>query len=214
MNPLRTTLFAATLGALALLGCKPDNDASGTSGGTTPTGPICPGADEVRYVSEDPDTCAVIRYTCNPGETGYSDAECGCGCELPDCPEANADFSYVAHDPGTCAAIRYTCEPGFSHWSSACGCGCVKNGTEGAPCGGIMARQCEDGFFCAFDAATQCGSGDQMGTCARRPDACILLYMPVCGCDGSTYSNSCSAAAAGVSVLHDGECVDTAVQQN
>ncbi len=73
-------------------------------------------------------------------------------------------------------------------------------------CGGLAGIQCGKGEFCAFAADAMCGAADQTGTCAKRPDACIQLFKPVCGCDDNTYSNACMAASAGVSVLHDGAC--------
>lgn len=38
------------------------------------------------------------------------------------------------------------------------------------------------------------------------PVVCILIFEPVCGEDGKTYSNSCFASAAGVKVKFKGEC--------
>lgn len=36
--------------------------------------------------------------------------------------------------------------------------------------------------------------------------ACPAIYAPVCGVDGVTYGNACSAECGGVAVAHEGEC--------
>jgi hypothetical protein len=63
---------------------------------------------------------------------------------------------------------------------------------------------CEEGFFCAKPLAYCNG----IGVCAERPDACITLYDPMCGCDGLTYGNACDAAMFGVSVAYRGVCLN------
>lgn len=80
------------------------------------------------------------------------------------------------------------------------------SGSGGASCGSRGLRPCPEGQFCNFDAAASCGRADVPGTCTPIPPPCRALARPVCGCDGMTYGNACTANAAGVSVEHEGEC--------
>ncbi|MET0390948.1 MAG: Kazal-type serine protease inhibitor family protein [Polyangiales bacterium] len=73
-------------------------------------------------------------------------------------------------------------------------------------CGGLRGLSCSNGDYCSYAADANCGRADATGTCATVPDFCTLERNPVCGCDGQTYGNPCTAAAAGISVDHTGEC--------
>jgi Kazal-type serine protease inhibitor domain len=77
---------------------------------------------------------------------------------------------------------------------------------EAQACGSRGLPECPEGTFCAFAPEADCGRADAPGVCSPRPPACIQIFAPVCGCDGQTHGNSCSAASAGVSADFDGPC--------
>ena len=78
-------------------------------------------------------------------------------------------------------------------------------GVNGDACGG-RAGPCGPTLYCDFTAPFDCGFADGMGTCMPRPDICSSLFAPVCGCDGTTYSNLCVAHSSGVDSAADGAC--------
>ncbi len=41
-----------------------------------------------------------------------------------------------------------------------------------------------------------------------EPRMCTQQYDPVCGCDGRTYGNACTATASGVRRMRPGRCED------
>lgn len=79
----------------------------------------------------------------------------------------------------------------------------------GGMCGGIQGKVCSDTSFVCDMPAHLCKSADAAGICKKRPEVCPQIFLPVCGCDGKTYSNDCFRLANAVSKNHDGACADS-----
>lgn len=72
----------------------------------------------------------------------------------------------------------------------------------GARCSLSDAQACGGGEYCQVKAPAP----GQQGTCAKKPDMCMMIWKPVCGVDGKTYPNACRAAQVGVNVAKAGAC--------
>ena len=122
---------------------------------------------------------------------------------------------------GTCAPVPDDCPP---VWDPVCGC---DGQTYGNSCFAAMVEvsldyegecgllpcqdnsACDQGDYCFLESCR-----DGAGTCLPMPETCLDVWDPVCACDRQTYSNSCYAAMAGVSVDYEGECGPLACWDN
>ncbi len=171
----------------------------------TPCAPPPPGC---HYVPDPSDPCSCGVLVCeDAGSPSACYGEFGCdsgdycageGCDGPGTCEPR---------PGACPLyIRPVCGCDGVTYSNACDAAShgMRIQHDGAcePSGPDCRdnSECHDVDYCAGEG---CGTP---GTCERRPEVCADVYAPVCGCDGNTYPNECTAQARGVRVERRGEC--------
>ena len=102
-----------------------------------------------------------------------------------------------------------------SHAMEICVVADDRFGNSGRKCADVeVPVPCSSGEDCAEDeycAREEIGDCVGPGVCLAFDPAsnCVLLYDPVCGCDGETYNNTCEARSRhGVNIAHRGRCED------
>jgi hypothetical protein len=157
--------------------------------------------------------CCFIAPQPDGGRGCTTDTECpatqycsGIGCGTAgtcltrpvDCPDAGEPV---------CGCDDVTYEN--SCLAEAAGVRAAASGSCGAIDAGMACNTNADCPSASVTAANYCaGSGcGTPGVCTPEPRTCSTLDQPVCGCNGTTYANSCLAAESGERVSYDGGCV-------
>ena len=186
--------------------------------------PVC-GCDGATYSNDCDRRAAGVRLD----HRGACITACGFDPTVPEVGTVCPDGSFCERPPGLCdlvpAPIPGHCVPKPEAcpeiFAPVCGCDGVTYGNDcerraagvdkqhdgecEPKCGGIIGAPCEDGGLCELPPG-QCSTADLQGHCVERPEACIQIFDPVCGCDGRTYGNDCERRAAGAQLAHYGPC--------
>lgn len=83
---------------------------------------------------------------------------------------------------------------------------CELPGNGGEKCSLNDTNFCTKGLFCRVGNYACDQEYNPQGRCAPEPETCTYELHEVCGCDGKTYSNPCSAYAAGVNIAKNEAC--------
>ena len=207
-------LWASIVLSISLAACGDDDAVGGFDAGPDAgTGVADGGSDDGGSDDGGPDDAgAGMDGAAGMDASSEMDASAGMDAAADD---AGADDGGLGPDAdlGLDAGLGLDADLGLDGAAGDGGEGDASTGDAAPPDGGPPPGGCFSNADCPMDEwCAYAGSTSMMysctaaGTCQARPELCAAVFNPVCGCDGTTYSNACYAQAAGVRVAMRGAC--------
>lgn len=141
-----------------------------------PVDPVCEDLVDdglIEWVSQDPDECAEIRFTCADDQVAFSSEECGCGCitELDTglaCLDDTVPTVERYGDVRECELIDFACGEGWTYFADDCGCGCQLVCSDDFECpNGYCQLNVDAETTCVYP---NCDDGTQLQCRMAEPD--------------------------------------------